>query len=568
MLTSLHIENIAVIKQCDIDFSARLCVLTGQTGTGKSVVIGSLDLLCGGRFSKDQIRTGEESACVCGSFEQLSPQTLSALAQLGFEEETFYIQRIVHTDGKSQARCNGRVIPLSLQRQIMSCLLHIHGQHDNNAFLSEQTHLSYLDAYAGTQGLLDAYRAAYDAMQKTQKLRDSLAKDEQEKARLLEMLQYQIADIDAVGPRAGEEEKLEAEKKRLQNAEHIAKSARLIRRALYRNDKGFSAFDLLERAEQALQGLQGVMEKAQDFANTVQEYRYELADIAESVAAFAEEDGEDPAKKLDRIEGRLEALSKLRRKYGADTEAVLAYRAQAAKRLAEIENADALAQEYEKTLQAQTKQALAAANALRDARRTAAERLCREMEREFSYLDMEKVRFSVCAEPRLDAAGQTVFAPDGIDTVRFLIATNPGEPFKPLSKIASGGELARVMLAAKSVLHAKDGATMVFDEVDSGVSGATSHKIGLKLRALGSAAPSAQVLCVTHSAQIAAVADAQYLIEKKVEDGRTYSGVRLLDKVQRIEELARIIAGNEITEAARQSARALLAEAKKENRDS
>ena len=386
--------------------------------------------------------------------------------------------------------------------------------------------------------------------------------------RLLEMLQYQIADIDAVGPRAGEEEKLEAEKKRLQNAEHIAKSARLIRRALYRNDKGFSAFDLLERAEQALQGLQGVMEKAQDFANTVQEYRYELADIAESVAAFAEEDGEDPAKKLDRIEGRLEALSKLRRKYGADTEAVLAYRAQAAKRLAEIENADALAQEYEKTLQAQTKQALAAANALRDARRTAAERLCREMEREFSYLDMEKVRFSVCAEPRLDAAGQTVFAPDGIDTVRFLIATNPGEPFKPLSKIASGGELARVMLAAKSVLHAKDGATMVFDEVDSGVSGATSHKIGLKLRALGSAAPSAQVLCVTHSAQIAAVADAQYLIEKKVEDGRTYSGVRLLDKVQRIEELARIIAGNEITEAARQSARALLAEAKKENRDS
>ncbi len=190
------------------------------------------------------------------------------------------------------------------------------------------------------------------------------------------------------------------------------------------------------------------------------------------------------------------------------------------------------------------------------------------MEREFSYLDMEKVRFSVCAEPRLDAAGQTVFAPDGIDTVRFLIATNPGEPFKPLSKIASGGELARVMLAAKSVLHAKDGATMIFDEVDSGVSGATSHKIGLKLRALGSAASSAQVLCVTHSAQIAAVADAQYLIEKKVEDGRTYSGVRLLDKGQRIEELARIIAGNEITEAARQSARALLAEAKKESRDS
>ena len=562
MLSSLHIENIAVIKRCDIDFFQGLSVLTGQTGAGKSVIIGSIELLCGGRFSKDALRTGEQVATVAASFEQLSTETLQKLAALGFEEDTFYMQRTVQVDGKSQTRCNGRIIPLSLHRQIMACLVHIHGQHDNEAFLSQAAHLSYLDAYAQTENLLSAYRENYDAMRKLAAKRAALERDAQEKARMEELYAYQIQEIDAVNPQPEEEQCLQAQRKRLQNAAHIEKSARLIRRALYRNEKGLSAFDLMEKAAQALQGLDDVMENAAAYAETVNNYRYELAEIAQAVSAYAVEDEEDPAQQLDRIEERLDALARLKRKYGADIQAVLHFRAHAHAELRALQHADTLIEEYDAQLQQLRAQTFACGEALHAARQKAALSLQMQMEQEFSYLDMEKVHFSVEVSKKTDANGAVQPGEDGLDTVCFMISSNPGEPYKPLAKIASGGELARVMLAAKSVLHANDGATMIFDEVDSGVSGATSHKIGVKMRALGHLQAGSQVLCVTHSAQIAAMADAQYLIEKRISGGRTFSGVSLLDETNRTEELARIIAGSEITQAARESAKALLLEAR------
>ena len=558
MLQSLHIENIAVIKQADLDLACGFTVLSGETGAGKSIVIDAIGLLLGGKVDRDLIRAGEQSAMVSGVFSDLSARTLERLSELGIEadeEGTILLQRTVGVDGKSKTRLNGRLIPVSLQRQIAPLLVDVHGQHDNQRLLDSSSHLEILDDYAETAPLLGRYRSVYEEMCRIKREMTKLTKGEREKAREAEMLRFQIADIDAIAPQAGEEEALDARRRRIRDAEKIRKNATLVARALYRNEKGMSAAELLSKAASSLQALSPYLPQAQEWSERLTEYRYEIADMGQSALALAEGEGDE--KELDEIEGRLHELYRLKRKYGADLNEVIAYREKASATLASMEGAEERLCE----LTASFKTAHAAASelgqALHDARCEAAERLEKQVLDELAFLDMPKVRFRISLKS-IGEDGTPLFRASGIDTVEMLISANPGEPLKPLDRIASGGELSRIMLAIKSATAGKDETgTMIFDEIDTGISGKTSQRIGVRLRRLGE---SVQVICITHSAQIAAVAHAQFLIRKEERDGRVETAVRELDREGRVREIARIMGGAQMTKTLMDSAEELLSE--------
>ncbi|MBQ8397335.1 MAG: DNA repair protein RecN [Clostridia bacterium] len=558
MLASLHIENVAVIRSLDLDLAPGFTVLTGETGAGKSVILDSINLLLGGRFSRELIRTGETRATVSGLFCGLDQRALDTLAALGVlpdEEGGLLLQKTVTTDGRSQTRLNGQSITLALQREIARVLLCINGQHEGQALLQKSSHLALLDAYAGCTDELAAYRQSYAALQAARKALDAISLDAAEKTRRAEMLAYQIADIDAVKPKVGEEDKLTRKAARLQNLEKISRNTSLAARYLSQAEKG-SAVMLLERSAQALRQIADVIPEADELAERLDNCRYEVADVADRVMDFDVDEDGDPTERLNRIEGRLDALTRLKRKYGADEREILAFRAKAAAELETLNDSDERAETLRREIAALEGKAADAADALRARRMEAAERLREQVLTTLSFLDMPKVRFAASVTPMQEADGRPRFAADGADDVEFMLAANPGEPLLPMAKIASGGELSRILLALKRVLADRDGVgTIVFDEIDTGISGKTARKIGLLL---SDVARGTQVLCVTHSAQVASMADAHCLIAKHERNGRVETAVTELDEQGRIGELARIMGGIEITDVQREAAAELL----------
>ena len=555
MLTSLHIENVAVIRRADVDFREGLSVLTGETGAGKSMIIDSINLLLGNRVSREILRSGESRAVVSGVFEGLSAHTREALAELGFpcEDGSLMLQRSLSADGRSQTKLNGQTITQSMQKTITPLLISIHGQMDSHKLLQKNTHLELLDAYARPDAETERYQKAYRAYRAAQKALEAASGNEAEKLRLQEMLSYQIADIDAHKLRVGEEEELERERDRLSNLEKINRQVNLAYRFLSGGEKS-NATDLLRRAQSAILSLDGIVEGASEMAERLAAAESEILDVSERVIGFADEDCGDPTARIDKIEGRLEKISRLKKKYGNSVAEILAFRSRAAEELEALDLSGERRAALEKECAVLKKEAETLAMALRRRRTEASAQVTRLVTDALQFLDMPKVRFEIQIE-------EADLSDTGADAVEFLIATNVGEPVQPLSKIASGGELSRIMLALRSVLDDRDGATtVIFDEIDTGVSGKTSRKIGLKLR---ETAKGAQVLCVTHSAQIASLADVHYLITKSEQNGRAETAVCELDLEARVEEIARILGGIEVTAAQRDAAREMIAEYRK-----
>lgn len=549
MLEILHIENVAVVKKIDIEFSGGMTVLTGETGAGKSIIIDSLNLISGARADKELIRSGETRAEVSAIFSHLDDETREKIKELGFECEdgSLLISR-AFTASSSTARVNGAPITLAMLKNLSSLLFGIHGQNDNALLSEPKNHLNILDTYAGNAELREDYAQKYQRVVELRRKIQALSDDLREQARLAEVLRFQIKDIDSTKLRNGEEEELQALVLRLRGLEKINKSCALVARAL-EGGKGMGAIYLVDRAAAALDSVSDAVADADSLAARLNEVKYELEDIASSVSSLCDVDG-DPSVMLDKAEARLDAILKLKRKYGSTVEEIIAFRDDAKARLDFIENADDIRVDLENELSEAEGEARKSASLLTESRRRAAHGLTRRVCESLSFLDMPKVRFEASLEPLDD------FSRTGCDNVEFLISANEGEPLLPMAKIASGGELARIMLSLKNEINECDGInTVVFDEIDTGISGKTSRKVGMKLKEIGRGA---QVICVTHSAQIASLAHNHLFVSKTEVNGRTESAIKTLNYEERIGEIARILGGIEVTRTQREAAEELL----------
>ncbi len=552
MLRELHIENIAVVKSADVEFPAGFTALTGETGAGKSVIIDSINMLCGGKVSRDVIRSGESFALSEALFDGVSSEIAEKLAALGIETDDgeVLLSHKLTVDGKSTVRINGRAVTKTVLREVGRLLISIHGQNDSKVLFDKGAYVYMVDSFGDIEAEREAYEAIYRELDSYRKKLRDVSTDEEQKARERDMLEYQIKDIDSKKLRDGEEEALEAEKIRLSSLEKINKHVNFAERCLSGGEKGASASYLLSRASDSLNKIADVIPEAAEIAEKLLDMSYEVSDIADKVASFGDDGGEDIDTRLDKIETRLEAISGLKRRYGKDIRSILAFRDKAVERLDEIVLSDEHAIEYEKKIKELEKEAKAAAKVLTDKRKIASKQASEKIMETLTYLDMPKVKFEITLYKTEE------FTPSGCDRVEFMVATNPGEPLSPMSEIASGGEMARIMLSLKSVLNEKDGVgCAIYDEIDTGISGKTSRKIGMKLREI---AKEGQVICVTHSAQIATLADNHFLISKKEVDGRAQTSIRLLNGEERVEEAARILGGINVTETQRAAARDMI----------
>ena len=553
MLLSLHIENIAVIKCVDFDFRPGFMVLTGETGAGKSIVIDSINLLLGAKSERELVRTGAPSAMVSGLFGDLSDGIVAKLSDIGIdigEDGTILVQRILTSDGRSKINVNGRTVSLALLKSITPLLVNIHGQSDTASLMDSKNHLELLDTYAKNGDILTEYSVAYNDLEAIRRQIADITAKARESARLKEILEYQIADIDSLSLRDGEEEELIEKKVKIKNSEKITRNSEFVFKALKGSEKGSVSY-LLDRSVTALSQLADVVPNYREYSERLRDVLYQVDDIAEEVYAVLGDSEGDPEDALNRIESRLDKISKLKRKYGLTVAAVLAFRDKAAEDLETLENSDALLKSLVSKERTAYKKALALANKLHDSRVAASKGLEGVVKETLEFLDMPKVVFFVSIREQYSGEDK-VLTPVGSDNVEFYISANRGSDAQPLSKIASGGELSRIMLALKSVIADKDGIpTIIYDEIDAGVSGKTARKIGIKMLDLSK---SAQLFCVTHSAQIASLADLHFLISKSDVNGATETGVRELDTDGRIAELSRILGGIDITEAQRAAA--------------
>lgn len=552
MLKYLHIENIAVVKCADIEFPAGFTVLTGETGAGKSVIIDSINMLIGGKVSRDVVRVGESYALSEAVFDGVSEQLSEKLAEFGVEADDgeIVLSHKMSAEGKSNLRINGRTVTKTVLREVGRLLISIHGQNDSRVLFDKNVYVDMVDSFGECEAEREAYYAIYKELDEYRRKLRNISSDEEQKARERDILEYQIKDIDSKKLKDGEEETLEAEKIRLSSLEKINKHVNFAERALSGGEKGASAAYLLSRASESLNKIADAIPEASDIAEKLLDMSYEVSDIADRVAAFGDDGGEDIDARLDKIESRLDTIAGLKRRYGRDIKSILDFRDKAVARLDEIVLSDEHAVEYEKRIKELEAAARIAARALTDKRKTAAKLASAKIMETLIYLDMPKVKFEIALNKTED------FTPSGCDRIEFMVATNPGEPMSPMSEIASGGEMARIMLSLKSVLNEKDGVgSAIYDEIDTGISGKTSRKIGIKLHDI---ARDSQVICVTHSAQIATLADNHFLISKKEIDGRAQTSIRLLEREERVEEAARILGGINITEAQRAAARDML----------
>ena len=547
MLSLLHIENIAVIEQADISFDKGFNVLTGETGAGKSIVIDAISAIMGERAYRDMIRTGTTKASVRAVFTQVPELSWFQENGVEYDQETV-IQRDVYLDGKNVCRVNGSLVTVTILHKLGIQLINIHGQHDSASLFDEENHLRFLDAFADNAALLTDYQEKYAAVFKLRREIDRMTMDESEKLRRMETLKYQIAEIEKAELQPGEDEELEQRRKLLQNSEKLSQGLDEATEALLGGDDSDGAAALLAQAAYALSRIARYSDDYSAFQERLTDLKYQVQDIADEVRD-ARDDLSYSADELETIESRLDIVHRLRRKYGADCKEILAYLDKAQKELDDIEFADDRVEQLKKQLAKKEKAAWDAALALRKDRQQKAEEMSQKILTELSQLDMPRVQFSCRFR-------ETELTENGADAVAFYMSANVGEDLKPMSKVASGGELARIMLAMKNVLAEKDQVgTLIFDEVDTGVSGRAAQRIAEKLRAL---AKHKQVLCVTHLPQMAALADTHMLISKSERGGRTFTTVTPLDREGRKQELARIIGGTHITETTLKSAEEML----------
>ena len=547
MLSLLHIENIAVIEQADISFDPGFNVLTGETGAGKSIVIDAISAILGKRAYRDMIRTGTNKASVRAVFTKVPALPWFGENGVEYDEETV-IQRDIFMDGKNVCRVNGTLVTVSILQKLGLQLINIHGQHDSATLFDEENHLRFLDAFADNEALLLDYREKFSAVSALRREIDRMTMDEGEKLRRMETLKYQVEEIEKADLKAGEDEELEQRRKLLQNSEKLSQGLEEAAESLLGGDDTDGAAVLLSQAAYALSRIARYSDEYTAFQERLTDLKYQVQDIADEVRDALEELSYS-ADELEQIESRLDIIHRLRRKYGTTCQEILEYLENARKELDEIEFADNRVEHLKKQLSVKEKAAWEAAMRLRKDRQEKGNLLSEKILSELRQLDMPRVQFQCRFR-------ETELGADGADLVAFYLSANAGEDLKPLSKVASGGELARIMLSMKNVLAEKDAVdTLIFDEVDTGVSGRAAQRIAEKLRAL---AQHKQVLCVTHLPQLAALADTHMLIAKSEHDGRTFTTVTPLDREGRKQELARIIGGTNITEITLKSAEEML----------
>ena len=559
MLLSLHIENMAVIKELDVDFSSGFTALTGETGAGKSIIIDGINLLMGAKAERHIIRHGEDSAMISGLFSVGTDAALAALTEAGIsadEDGNIFVQRTVEQSGKSQVRINGRAVGIAVIKEIMPYLVSIHGQGDTRALTDSKNHASILDKFSENDELLADYKAAYNNLESIKRQIRETREKAAESVRLSEILQYQITDIDSAELYEGEEEELVDRKLKIKNRERISKNASFVYRALRGSEKGSAAY-LIDRSIAALGQLSDVIPECEEYAEKLRDSLYRIEDIAEEALAISEGDGEEGDVALNKIEEKLDKISKLKRKYGLTVKDILAFRDKAAADLEAMENADAHLIELESAKKSAYEAALALAKKLSEKRKEGAKRLESSVCSTLDFLDMPKVVFFVSMKEEYEGGERQLFE-NGGERIEFFISTNKGADAEALGKIASGGELARVMLAIKTAISSKDGiATVIFDEIDAGVSGKTARKIGIKMLELSRAL---RVIAVTHSAQIASLADTHFLIRKSEVSSGVETSIKSLTDGERIEELSRILGGINVTESQRNAAIDMLSE--------
>ena len=558
MLSLLHIENIALIQSADIRFEPGFNVLTGETGAGKSIVIDSIGAVLGERTSRELIRTGAKSALVTAVFTQVPP--LPWLEENGFPtgEEELLLQRELQGDGRNVCRIDGKLVTVAQLRELGRQLLNIHGQHDGQQLLDPASHLGYLDQFGGCQPLLESYQEAYRKWHDIRREMDKLQMDEAERSRRVDTLNYQIQELERAQLKAGEDEELSARRTLLRSAGKLMEAVQSAEFALSGDEDRDGACSLIAQAEGEVQGVSSISPELSELSEKLTALRCAADDAADTLRDLSRSFDFSPGE-LDQVEERLDLLYRLRKKYGPTVEDMLAYLDRCRKELDQIQYADDTLARLEKELSKARKEAARRGEALSQARREAAGALQARVQEELRQLDMPKVQFQTEFTPKGGEAGMDE---TGLDEVQFLMSANLGEALKPIQKVASGGELARIMLALKNVLAEGDQiGTLVFDEVDTGVSGRAAQKVAEKMAQV---ARGKQVLCVTHLPQIAAMADTHFSVQKGEREGRTYTRLERLDRSQRREELARLIGGASITPSLLESAEELLRQAEQQ----
>ncbi len=558
MLQLLHIENVAVIERADIELEGGLTVLSGETGAGKSIVIDSVGAILGRRVSRGLVRAGAQKGFVSAVFTDL-PEALKTLleelALSGDEPDTLLVQRQITADGKSSCRVNMKPATQAVLKQLAPYLIDIHGQNDGQKLLDDQHHIDYLDSYAENGPLLSEYLPKYHSLISLMRQIKKLETGEQERQQRVEMLTFNKKEIEEAKLKPGEEERLAQRKEYFDNVGRIVSKLERARHVLDGDDDVSGACELLDIASGAISDLRDVSEDFERFAEQAEDVRLLAADLRDSISRQCEEQDFSPSEQ-EMVEQRLDEIYRLKHKYGGTISEILEYNERITDELETLKGSsdrrDELRQQYRRDL-AEAKKLAAR---LTDSRKAAALRLEKEIVRELAALDMDKVRMRIAVDTG------TKLSTRGFDTVSFEISVNPGEPEKPLSKVASGGELSRIMLALKNVLTAgEDVGMLIFDEIDTGVSGHAAQQIAHKLSAIAS---KKQTLCVTHLPQIAAMGDHHLLISKAVKDGRSFTSVEPMDDAQRVDEVARLLSGDNISDAARRNAEELITSAKKE----
>ena len=551
MLSQLYIENIAVIRQATIDFQQGFHVFTGETGAGKTILISAINAVLGGRTFKEIIRSGETRATVSALFTEIPEELCKKIEVLGYplEDNQLLVQREIDLSGKGQCRLDGRPATAAMLREVCSLLIDIHGQHDNQELLSAEKHLGFLDSYGAYPQEMAAYTAAYERMCECAARLDKLQMDESYKLQRMDILQFQIKEIGDAKLTDGEEERLVEQQKRIRNAERITESLGAVYTLLNGNGEEMrGVLEALEEVSTELDTAAKYLTEFEGYSEKLSDAYYMLEELGSRARDTLEDADFDP-RQLDAIESRLDTIYKLKKKYGNSIAEILEYFERISEEYQSLELSDELTAHLQRELDEANLVLHTVAEALTACRLAAAAEFSERVEQELAYLDMVGVRFSITRREK-------PYGPTGADEMEFMICTNTGEEAKPLAKIASGGELARIMLAIKNVLAEKDGiGTIIFDEVDTGVSGRAAQKIGKKLAEV---ARHRQVICVTHLAPVAACAAHHYRIYKTVEDGRTFTRVEELTRPQRVQELARIMVGENITESALKSAEEML----------
>lgn len=555
VLSQLYIENVAVIEKATIEFQKGFNILTGETGAGKSIIIDSMHGILGERTSKDMVRNGAESAFVSGLFTDLTDQAISKLRELGFEPEedaSVLVQRTIQAEGKSTCRINGRPATVSALKELGKTLMNIHGQHESYHLLSPELHIHYIDESGDLNTLVKEYRNVYQELKQIQSEIGAHATDEAEKLRRIDLLTYQIEELEQANLRENEKEELMERKTTMMHAEKIASAITAAKAALDGDESFDGVLSTLTAITASLQDSEQYLPALNPIIQKLHELSYGLEDVSEALRE-QESQMEFDASELLEIETRLDLLYRLSIKYGQTTEEMLAFLERCRQELSQINHSEETLIQLNETYEILKEKAIQLAKQLSDKRKKTAEQFTKKVKHELQFLNMPGIEFQVEQE-------RVPLNSNGCDKIQFLISVNPGEPAKPIAKIASGGELSRIMLAIQTVLSAHDDLdTMIFDEVDTGISGSAAQKVGLKLHEVSKYA---QVICITHLAQIACLADYHLLIQKQVTNHKTYTQVIPLSKEAQTKEIARMIGGEAITPLLLQNAQEMIDSAK------